>query len=453
MDVDEFVNDWQLRNNNRTNYRLIRTYAENCGKAFDWMIEVLDEDEKEQIHMMLEHPSEHMPETLNGIHAYPGTAIMPVQVQNSMIKKTHAFIEKNGGKILFGTKAVKLLTEDGKVTGAILKKDEELIHVNTKKGVIIATGDYSKNEQMCRDLLTESADLIEQGTNWLGHGWNGDGLRLGMLAGGRMEPRSHAALGGNYSLPGFEVIGSAAVLRVNKYGKRYSNEGFGTHILAATTGAKQPNGMLYGVFDSDILDQLTYQTNCHAVFDYCNPKRVEKLEYDLKRARTAGKKGVPISAIKGSEKPGMPRIFYAADTLEQLAEYMYEEQDSRETFLKTVGRYNQLCKNGKDVDYGKEKALLHGVLKAPFYAVGQLKDSHHPIGQSFKLLVTVSGLLIDENQQVLNEEYEPIPGLFATGNSSGCRFSVQYSTSVAGQSISMAHTLGREVGSYVASLN
>ena len=98
---------------------------------------------------------------------------------------------------------------------------------------------------MCRDLLTESADLIEQGTNWLGYGWNGDGLRLGMLAGGRMEPRSHAALGGNYSLPGFEVIGSAAVLRVNKYGKRYSNEGFGTHILAATTGAKQPNGMLY----------------------------------------------------------------------------------------------------------------------------------------------------------------------------------------------------------------
>ena len=286
MDVDEFVNDWQLRNNNRTNYRLIRTYAENCGKALDWMIEVLDEDEKEQIHMMLEHPSEHMPETLNGIHAYPGTAIMPVQVQNSMLKKTHAFIEKNGGKILFGTKAVK--------------------------------------------LLTESADLIEQGTNWLGHGWNGDGLRLGMLAGGRMEPRSHAALGGNYSLPGFEVIGSAAVLRVNKYGKRYSNEGFGTHILAATTGAKQPNGMLYGVFDSDILDQLTYQTNCHAVFDYCNPKRVEKLEYDLKRARTAGKKGVPISAIKGSEKPGMPRILYAADTLEQLAEYMYEEQDSQE---------------------------------------------------------------------------------------------------------------------------
>ena len=32
VDVDEFVNDWQLRNNNRTNYRLIRTYADNCGK-------------------------------------------------------------------------------------------------------------------------------------------------------------------------------------------------------------------------------------------------------------------------------------------------------------------------------------------------------------------------------------------------------------------------------------
>lgn len=96
--------------------------------------------------------------------------------------------------------------------------------------------------------------------------------------------------------------------------------------------------------------------------------------------------------------------------------------------------------------------LLHELAKAPFYAVGQLKDSHHPIGQSFKLLVTVSGLLIDENQQVLDDDYEPIEGLFATGNSSGCRFGFQYTTSVPGQSISMAQTLGREVGYYLAKI-
>lgn len=43
-------------------------------------------------------------------------------------------------------------------------------------------------------------------------------------------------------------------------------------------------------------------------------------------------------------------------------------------------------------------------------------------------------LLTDEHQQVLDEEFEPIPGLFATGNCSGGRFGFQYTTSLPGLS-------------------
>lgn len=63
-----------------------------------------------------------------------------------------------------------------------------------------------------------------------------------------------------------------------------------------------------------------------------------------------------------------------------------------------------------------------------------------------KLLVTAGGLLINEHQQVLSEDFEPIPGLYATGNTSGCRFGAQYTTSLPGQSISIAQTLGRHLG-------
>ena len=66
---------------------------------------------------------------------------------------------------------------------------------------------------------------------------------------------------------------------------------------------------------------------------------------------------------------------------------------------------------------------MHEIKKLPFYVVGQRKDSHRTIA-----------------------------GLFATGNSSGCRFGSQYTTSLPGQSISIDRTLGREVGRYVASL-
>ena len=67
-------------------------------------------------------------------------------------------------------------------------------------------------------------------------------------------------------------------------------------------------------------------------------------------------------------------------------------------------------------------------------------------------LVTVGGLLTDEYQNVLNREREPIPGIYATGNCCGRRFGPQYSTPIAGVSIGMAITLGREVGRTVANL-
>lgn len=327
VDVDEFVNDWQIRTNNRSNYRLIRKYAEKCGECFDWFIEPLSEEEIEKIYPMLQNPSPNMPETLNGFHAYPGTAYMTVEIQNAAVKKNQARAQEQGVLFLFETKAKRLLKEGKKITGIVAEqKDGSCIRINVSGGVILAAGDYSRNRQMCQDLLTEAADLLDNDTDWLGHGWDGSGIQMGVWAGGRLEPRSHAAMGGNYSLPGFEVIGSAAVLRVNKYGKRYSNEGFGTHILGALAGAKQPNGMLFGIFDDNIREELTYQTPSHAVFDYCREEKMLKLDDYLKRARQAGEEGIPVN-----RNARMPRRLYAADTIEQLAAYIYSAPDIQKT--------------------------------------------------------------------------------------------------------------------------
>ena len=118
--------------------------------------------------------------------------------------------------------------------------------------------------------------------------------------------------------------------------------------------------------------------------------------------------------------------------------------------MSAVKRYNELCEAEYDIDFGKDPHLLHPVLKTPFYACGQIKDSYKPGEQSLKLLVAMSGLMIDENQQVLNDNFEPIPGLYATGNCSGGRFGTAYTTSLPGQSISIAQTLGKLLGENLA---
>ena len=444
VDVDTFVNDWQLRTNNRSNVRLVRTYAENCGDCFDWFIEPLSGTEKNRIHPMLTPPGPHFPEMLNGLHAWPGTANMGMELQNKAVKENQRLAKEKGARFFFGTRAIQLNKDGSRVSGVIGQlKDGSYVLFEARKGVLLAAGDYSRNKEMCEDLLTEAADLIDGG-DWSGHGWDGSGILMGMWAGGRLEPRSHAAMGGNYSFPGFDLIGSTAVLRVNAHGKRYSDEGFGTHILAALAGAKQPNGMLWGIFDSRIADQITYQAPCHAVFDYTDPKRCEKLEQALLKAREQKGKAAVTEDAAGYRRP-----LYCADTLPELAGLLFERPEDRQTFLQEVERYNELCREGQDTDFGKDPHLLYPILQGPFYACGQKKDSRHPGGQSLKLLVTVSGLLVDEHQQVLNGAFEPIPGLFATGNCSGGRFGFQYTTSLPGQSISMAQTLGREAGKYI----
>ena len=63
-----------------------------------------------------------------------------------------------------------------------------------------------------------------------------------------------------------------------------------------------------------------------------------------------------------------------------------------------------------------------------------------------RVLCAVGSLLTDENQNVLGQDFQKIPGLYATGNCSGERFPILYTTPVAGVSIGIAITLGREVG-------
>ena len=72
-----------------------------------------------------------------------------------------------------------------------------------------------------------------------------------------------------------------------------------------------------------------------------------------------------------------------------------------------------------------------------------------PSGTGAAVLVTLAGLFVDGNGQVLNQDFEPIPGLFAVGHASGGRFPLQYTSPMNGISIGMATVLGALTGEYI----
>jgi predicted oxidoreductase len=116
----------------------------------------------------------------------------------------------------------------------------------------------------------------------------------------------------------------------------------------------------------------------------------------------------------------------------------------RENVKNSILRYNEICKAGRDDDFGKDAKLLRPLDQWPMFI--QFNDLNY-LG---RIMCTCGGLLTDERQNVLDDDFEPIPGLYATGNCCGRRFGPQYSTPTAGVSIGMCVTLGREAGKEAA---
>ena len=127
-------------------------------------------------------------------------------------------------------------------------------------------------------------------------------------------------------------------------------------------------------------------------------------------------------------------------TIEQLAEYIGVEPAALSA---TVEQYNKVCAEGYDSDFAKDPHFLNAVAKAPFYA-------HVTTPSLGFALVTTGGFVTTNDQQVLNEDYQPIEGLYASGNTCGMRFGPEYITPIPGVSIGMCLTLGRELGKYLA---
>ena len=77
---------------------------------------------------------------------------------------------------------------------------------------------------MVVDLIDELVDVQRDKIDkFRGAGRDGDGQKLGVWAGGRMDPGPRAIMGG-LAAGGAGAFGGTAFLRMNKNGERFTNE-------------------------------------------------------------------------------------------------------------------------------------------------------------------------------------------------------------------------------------
>jgi hypothetical protein len=449
VDPIEFFNEWMRRSGNRANPKLVMQFCQKSGEAFNWYMELFTQEQMDSIRIEFWPLGKNFSGEISGQKFWAGTAwfsgityegnfsLLDVLLGNLERAKEHS------AELHFGMDAQQLIMNGPRVVG-VLAKDEQgqYVKYNANKGVILAAGDFGNNKEMCHDLLPDISDLFDdENDGFRSGGRNGRGIQMGVWAGGRLEARPIATMGGNYRIMS-GAIDSFGALWVDETGRRYCNEGFGDPIFAGFPGAQVKRGTNTIVFDSSILEDLQYGPPAHTSFRINHEATEKKLKDNMAAAREAGAKGHRCTGLP----PYGGSTLYAADTFEELADYIGFKGTVKENFLNTIKRYNEFCAIGRDEDFGKDAKLLHALDKPPYFA--------EPKKRAFigGFLVTVGGLLTDEYQNVLDQKKDPIPGLYATGNCCGRRFGLQYSTPISGVSIGIAMTLGREVGRIVAEL-
>jgi hypothetical protein len=341
---------------------------------------------------------------------------------------TVAIAEAKGAKFLLGTWGEQLITDaSGAVVGAYVHDKDMVYRKINAKTVVLSTGDFGNNQEM-RDYYVPWAnefpsvytqvDATDAPCN------TGDGQCMGMWVGGEMElgplaPMTHH-MGG--------ALGVNAFLQLNMEGRRFMNEDIPGQNIADQL-SRQPQKQSWQIFDAKWPEQLLSQPTGHGYVNYYIPDS-EIGQYETVLAGFG--LGYTTNAMVEEN------VTCKADTLDELATLMDLPVD---VVKSEVARYNELCAQGYDADFGKDSRRLYPVLEPPFYAC---------LFGNAGMLVVMGGLVIDEDLHVLAADGKPIPGLYTAGNNMGGRFLVEYPVTVAGISLATALSFGRLAGKNAA---
>ena len=368
--------------------------------------------------------------------------LFPVQEHNYMASERESglarnelllqYIQELGYDVDFKTSLAKLeKNSEGRITGIIAQstEDDHFIRYNANKGVLLACGGFPGNPYMMEQLDPLGTSVTTACS--YSPADKGYGIRAAVWAGANLDKEaapmlfdrgvvapgvdggyvdSDTAFGGK-AFPGKirqYNPGTQPFLKVNRNGERFANEScpYNDIVYAA---AHQPGRVYAQICDANILEDAKrfHTIGCSA------------------QTRNGGEKYIQGKMDEAIEAGAL----FKCDTLDELADKMGFTGATKDTFLATVERYNELYDKQNDEDFGKPAYRLSAIRTAPFYGCW--------LGAS--LLTTEQGIAINEKGQALDNNNQPMEGLYITGDMSGSFFANNYPCLMAG--VAMGRTL------------
>ncbi|WP_462350674.1 flavocytochrome c [Fusobacterium varium] len=358
---DTFYNDILKGGDNEGNPKLVRVLADNALNGAEWL--------KDYINMTFEDR-----QMFFGGHSVERSLVPLGATGVEMISKLLAKAEELNIPVLYETPAVELIIDKGRVTGVkALSEDKEYTFL-AKDGVILASGGFGSNLEM-RVKYNKDVDENILSTNTVGI--TGDGITMAEKIGAQLEdmpfiqtyPTCDPISGALLYFGDVRLIGGSIL--INQEGKRFVEE----------------------LERRDVISMAIKNQTGNAAYQFCDEAQVK------------------LSGVAEHHADEMNYLFnnkllVKADTIKEAADFFGIDAAELE---KTVEKYNQYAKDGKDLEFNKRGKLTPFEAKGPFYIMKAVPAVHHTMG----------GVKIDENARVINTKGEIIKGLYGAGEVTG----------------------------------
>ena len=433
IDPIEYYNNWMLNSGYQANPELMMKFCQNSGEAMDEYLSVLSEDDLSNMTTAFYPPTEKQMDHIGPFKFWPSTCSFYSQECNQTYihKKNREKAIEDGAVFMFATEAQQLVMEDGEVKGLIATNaDGAYVKLNAK-AVILATGGFGGNRQMQKDLLPDLGGCLTPDEEFsVLMDSDGRGVQMGYWVGAKLDSLGIPTMNGKHYHPGYPQG-----VWLNSRGKRYCNEYWGPIEFRGRPALQMDRDGFYCFYDSKLPEYLEYTVPSHGS-TYASEENLQSVRDNLAEVLAAGADGVRGNDLSATYTR------YGAETLDELLDMVCQDDAVKANIKASIERYNELCEKQRDEDFGREGELMFPVKEGPFFC--DIKPSE--IGW---MMCTCGGLVINGDQQVLDQYYHPIKGLFASGNCASGRFGTEYFTPTPGVSLGTTIVLGRECGKSV----
>lgn len=315
--------------------------------------------------------------------------------------------EKLGVEARFKTFGRQLVIEDGKVAGLLAEDEKGNVLKVEAPVVMIATGGYSNNADFLYGVSeTKNVNIQALGMDCR----DGDGIKMAKAAGAAMAeglgtvmwcgPVTLGAITATWTTDAY-CAGVQPTLWLNQNGERFCKEDLWIDDFAGAGIAVRNQERTFVLFT----------------------------EADMKRWETEG----PDGQVFSFGTPGTPlaearEVLQASEGChvgDDLAALCQEVGLDAAAVQATVDAYNQACAaaaklDGEDTsadeEFGKRARYMHAVDAGPYWLC-EVGDGYY---------TTCGGIKVNEKTQVLDEEGQVIPGLYAGGSDAGGLYGDSY---------------------------